>query len=208
MPSWIDRGGLSSHVATRVGDAIACYRGWMTKWVILLALCAIACSSKTAGGAGESGDDWRWKLAAKESKVAYGSGQLVIKGDLPTGWDQKEYMGGIRLAMPEQNGMVFASIEIAPAPSAGTAKELAAVTLDPSYTIVDGPKEIIPGRWSRVFLEPGGMSKDRVRYDAAVYWEVGGATMRCQVRIVGPKDPAVWVQALDTCKAIQATVPS
>lgn len=173
--------------------------------VVLLALGA-GCGGKKEGSRG--GEDWRWKVAPTELAIPWGSKSITIKARLPTGWDKRDSIRGVRLAMPEQEGMINGSIDLGPSMNSKKAKESAAEPVDPSYKLVDPPREIAPGRWSRVFLEPGAMSKDRVRYDAAVYWDVGPVTLGCLTRVVGPTDdPAVWGQALDACTSVEATVP-
>lgn len=140
--------------------------------------------------------------------MKYGSGEMVIKGQLPKGWDQRDSLGGVRWSMPEVKGMVNASLEIGPFYSPKKAKEAAAEPGDPSYKPVDPPTETA-GRWSRVEDEGYEMAPGVVRFMINVYWEVGAVTMRCSGRVVAKRDAAqAWQQVLKLCRGVEVTLPA
>lgn len=169
----------------------------------------VGCGGKKKAGGGEGGGGGvLWKTAEQEVKLKWGSGDMVIKGKLPTGWEQKEQMGGVRWSMPEVKGMVNASLDIGPSYGPKKAKESAEDAGDPSYKPVDPPTETA-GRWSRVQNEGYEMSPGVVRFLVNVYWEVGAVTMRCSGRVVAKKDVgAAWQQILDICRGVEVTVPA
>ena len=74
--------------------------------------------------------------------------------------------------------------------------------------LVDGPRELAPGRWSRVAIEPASESSPGyVSFTAQVYWAVGTATVSCTGRVVGAKaKPDAWQRVLDLCKGVEVTL--
>jgi hypothetical protein len=149
-----------------------------------------------------------WPLAPQEATSSEGGATLTVKGDLPTGWEQRPSAGRIRWMSPPIGDVRYGSLEIGPRLSATSPQAAASEPFASDYQLVDGPRELAPGRWSRVAIEPASESTPGyVQFRAEVYWAVGAATVSCAGRVVGAKaKPDAWQRVLDLCKAVEVTL--
>lgn len=149
-----------------------------------------------------------WPLGPQEATSIEGGTKLTVKGNLPTGWEQQPMSGRIRWMSPPIDGIHHGSLEIGPQLSATPPQAAASEPFASDYQLVDGPRELAPGRWSRVAIEPASESSPGyVQFRAEVYWAVGTATVSCAGRVVGAKTkPDAWQRVLDLCKGVEVTI--
>ena len=149
-----------------------------------------------------------WPLGPQEATSSEGGANLTVNGNLPTGWEQKNTMGRIRWMAPPVHDVHYGSLEIGPELSATPPQAAASAPFASDYQLVDGPRELAPGRWSRVAIEPASESSPGfVSFTAEVYWAVGTATVSCVGRVVGDKTkPDAWQRVLDLCKGVEVTL--